>query len=180
MIPPKNMLIYFSVLILLFLSLIHSFFIARDLPWVRKHQDQNRVKSLKECVGKILCFGVIINGTYFVEVYRGNFYDFSPFTWEEVRGWYKCYIQPTNFHSLQQIYFLLNNSVTCNFYHPLSGHFAILRNNSPPLWNWWFRQIAYIKSFCKPGQQVICLAMLVPNKLQTQECHDPKALMHFC
>ena len=74
------MLIYFSVLILLFLSLIHSFFIARDLPWVRKHQDQNRVKSLKQCNGKTLCFGVIIYGTYFVKAYKGNFYDFSPFT----------------------------------------------------------------------------------------------------
>ena len=81
-----------------------------------------------------------------------------PSHWEEVRGWYKCCIWPTNCHSLQQIYFLLNNSVTCNFYHPLWGHLAILRNNTPPYWNWWFRQIAYIKSLRKPGQQVICLA----------------------
>ena len=35
-ISPKNMLIYFSVFILLFLSLIHSFLTAKDLPWVRK------------------------------------------------------------------------------------------------------------------------------------------------
>ena len=33
----------------------------------------------------------------------------------------KSVVWPTNCRSLQQIYFLLNNSVTCNFYHPLGG-----------------------------------------------------------